>query len=67
MDKIIRPIIIFFAILSISPFLSGAGVLTPGSVFSAPAGISKFMITLATGYFFVSLSLKLYDFLRKSK
>ncbi|WP_199634812.1 hypothetical protein JEM67_17200 [Serratia sp. PAMC26656] len=65
MDKIIRPIIIFFAILSISPFLSGAGVMTPGLALSAPAGISKFMVTLATGYFFVSLSLKIYDFLRK--
>lgn len=65
MDKIIRPIIIFFAILSISPFLSGAGVMTSGLAFSAPAGLSKFMVTLATGYFFVSLSLRIYEFLRK--
>ncbi|VEA66444.1 Uncharacterised protein [Serratia plymuthica] len=65
MDKIIRSIIIFFAMFSIAPFLRGAGVLTPGSVFSAPAGMSKFMVTLATGYFFVSLSLKIYEFLRK--
>lgn len=65
MDKIIRLIIIFFAILSISPFLSGAGVMASVLGFSAPAGLSKFMITLATGYFFVSLSLKIYEFLRK--
>ncbi|VEI19986.1 Uncharacterised protein [Serratia plymuthica] len=64
MDKIIRSII-FFAMFSIAPFLRGAGALTPGSVFSAPAGMSKFMVTLATGYFFVSLSLKIYEFLRK--
>lgn len=65
MEKIIKPVIIFLAILATVPFLSGAGVITPDFSFSAPFDLSKLIITLATYYFFVTLSLKSYDFLRK--
>ncbi|MFS7160109.1 hypothetical protein AB6825_06325 [Serratia proteamaculans] len=67
MEKIIRPALVFLAIICSSPFLSGAGVLNPDSGFAAPTGLSQPVITIATFYFFISFLLKIFDFFKKNK
>ncbi|CAI1590781.1 Uncharacterised protein [Serratia quinivorans] len=65
MRKIIRPVIIFLAIIATAPFLSGIRGETSALGFSAPFGASTFVITLATFYAFVTISLKIFDFFEK--
>ncbi|NTX79459.1 hypothetical protein FCL49_11170 [Serratia proteamaculans] len=65
MRKIIRPAIIFLAIIATAPFLSGIRGETSALGFSAPLGASTFVITLATFYAFVTFSLKVFDFFDK--
>ncbi|CAI2413985.1 hypothetical protein [Serratia proteamaculans] len=65
MRKIIRPAVIFLAIIATAPFLSGIRGETSALGFSAPLGASTFVITLATFYSFVTLSLKIFDFFEK--
>lgn len=66
MDRIIKPIIIFLAIISTSPFLTGAGVITPGSQLSVSEKIAHPVIMLATFHFFIISFLKIYDFLKNN-
>jgi hypothetical protein len=65
MTKKIRPLLILLAIVSSSPFLSGAGVLNPGSGLAAPAGMSQLVIIIATFSFFISLFFKVFDLFTK--
>ncbi|MCS4266260.1 hypothetical protein [Serratia sp. BIGb0163] len=66
MMKTIRSLLVLLAIVSSSPFLSGVGVLNPGSGFAAPAGMSQLVIIIATFSFFISLFFKVFDFFTKS-